>query len=82
MKIIQYGEITFREGQGPDVHGWLVEREDSDPADATTEQLILGYAIIWAKEKFQLALNSAAMEVFREIARKKQTEAQANERGN
>lgn len=75
MKIIKYGELTFREGEGPDVHGWIVEREESDPADATTEQLILGFAILWAREKFQKAVNSAVIEVLRQHGAQQTAEA-------
>lgn len=83
MKIIQYGEIAFREGVGPDIRGWVVEREDTDPSDATDEQLLLGFAILWAKEKFNQALNSAALQVFRDIAeRKRQADLAAGEPSN
>lgn len=78
MKIIRYGEITFREGQGPDIHGWLVEREPEDPKDATEEQLILGFAITWAQEKFRLALNMAVMDVFRQRKQEIKNEQQSN----
>lgn len=70
MKILKYGEITFREGQGPDVHGWDVMREDSDPPDATNEQLLLGFAIHWAQKKFQVAMNQAVMDIFASRVRK------------
>lgn len=70
MKIIRYGEITFREGEGPEIHDWQVEREDGDPADATTEQLLLGFVILWAQEKFKIAMNSAVIRVLIEQAQK------------
>lgn len=70
MKIIKYGEITFREGEGPDIHGWQVEREDADPADATTEQLLLGFVVLWAQAKFKIAMNSAVIVALIERAQK------------
>lgn len=77
MKIIKYGTVIFREGQGPDINGWLIEREPGiDPIDATDEQLLLGFAIHWAEEQFKLAMKSTAMLTLRQmiidsIARKK-----------
>jgi len=77
MKIIKYGEITFREGGGPDVHGWQVEREPTDPADATNEQLVLGFAVLWAQEKFKIALNSAVIRVLIEKAKQQKLDQTA-----
>ena len=75
MRIIKFGSITFREGQAPNVHDWVVEREDADPANATMEQLLLGFAITWAQQQLTRATNSAVLGVFRENAKKKaQTE--------
>ena len=63
MTIVKYGTVTFREGRGPLIEGWLVERTPEDPEDATMEQLLLAYAIHWAKAKFDEAYKSAAMQV-------------------
>jgi hypothetical protein len=38
------------------VEGWNVEREPSDPVDATSEQLLLAHAIKWAQAKLNKAL--------------------------
>ena len=73
MRIIKFGSITFREGQAPNVHDWVVEREDADPANATLEQLLLGFAITWAQQQLTRATNSAVLDVFRENAKKKAT---------
>lgn len=70
MRIKQFGTMTLRQGQPPLIEGWLVAREMEDPGEATTEQLLVGFAITWAQERFQEAVNSAAMDVFRERARR------------
>lgn len=75
MKIHKYGVVILSEGQPIRVEDWLIEREPEDPADATNEQLLLGFAIHWAKQKFDAAYNSAAMDVFREMAKNKKLEA-------
>jgi hypothetical protein len=68
MKIIKYGVVILTEGPVR-VEDWVVEREPDDPKDATEEQLLLGYAIHWAQQKFDAAYNSAAMDVFRKTAK-------------
>ena len=65
MKIIKYGVVILTES-GPKVEGWQVQRELSDPDEATTEELLLEYAIDWARKKFNDAVNSAVMKVYRE----------------
>jgi hypothetical protein len=64
MKITKYGTVIISEGPIR-VDGWLVERELSDPSTATTEQLLLDFAITWAKNKFQAALNREVLNVMR-----------------
>jgi hypothetical protein len=75
MKIHKYGIMILREGAGPDIRDWEVEREPEDPTDATDEQLLLGFAITWARARFEAAVTSAAMDVFRKMAAKKRAEA-------
>ena len=70
MKILKYGVVILTEGPVR-VENWLVEREPEDPADATEEQLLLGFAIEWAQGRFRAALNDATMDVFRALAQKK-----------
>lgn len=77
MKINRYGVVILTEGN-PRVEGWLVERESDDPEDATTEQLLLGFAIHWAKERFDAALNSASMNALRDMVKKKIEDQKAN----
>jgi hypothetical protein len=70
MKVIKHGIVILSEG---DVHveGWLVEREADDPEDATNEQLLLGFAVNWAQERFNAALNNASMDVLRALVKRK-----------
>lgn len=65
MKIHRYGTVTLRENLSPLIEGWNIEREPEDPTDATDEQLLLGFAITWAKQRFEAALNMAVLDVFR-----------------
>ncbi len=63
MKINQYGTVTISQDKPIDVSGWLVERESSDPVDATNEQLLLEVVLTWAREKFRLSANQAVADV-------------------
>lgn len=67
MKITKYGIVVLTEGR-VQVEGWQVEREDSDPTDATDEQLLLEVAIPWAQAK----LNDAIMGELRKISKLRQ----------
>jgi hypothetical protein len=71
MKINQYGAVIFIEN-AVRVEGWLVEREESDPVDATTEQLLLEVAIPWAQAK----LNNAIMGELRKISKMRKEAAE------
>ena len=55
MIVNQYGVVILTPTRVR-VEGWTVEREPSDPADATTEQLILEFAIPWAQHKLNQAI--------------------------
>ena len=66
MKIHKYGTVILTEGRVL-VDGWNVEREPDDPQEATNEQLLLGFAIHWAKQRFDAALNEASMVAFRKM---------------
>jgi hypothetical protein len=58
MKVITHG-VVILSATGPiRVEGWNVEREPDDPADATTEQLLLGVAVHWAREKMNTAVEA------------------------
>ena len=74
MKIIRYGNVIISEDQPIRVENWLAEREPTDPADATSEQLLLDFAITWAKNKFQAALNREVIGVMRKRAQQNLTE--------
>jgi len=64
MKINRYGVVILTATK-VQVEGWQVEREPSDPADATNEQLLLEVAIPWAQHK----LNDAIMGELRKISK-------------
>lgn len=78
MKIHKFGTVILTEGPVK-VDGWNVEREPEDPIDATTEQLLLGFAITWAKERLTAATNDAILDVFRAAAKQKKSEAMPGE---
>lgn len=73
MKIHKYGVVILTAGP-VQVEGWQVEREPNDPEDATTEQLLLAFAIHWAQERFKANLNRESMKAFREIVKRKMEE--------
>ena len=70
MKINKIGVVVFTDGDIK-IEGWQAEREDSDPADATNEQLLLAYAIHWANEKFRQAGQGATLELMRRLMLRK-----------
>jgi hypothetical protein len=70
MKITRYGTVILTEGPVR-VEDWLVEREPEDPTEATTEQLLLEFAIPWAQGRLQDTVNSAMRDVFREAVNQK-----------
>lgn len=73
MKIHRFGTVTLHaDSPVATVEGWNVEREDSDPKDATDQQLLLAYAIIWAKDRFEKAVTTETLKMFREIVRQQQ----------
>ena len=72
MKINKFGTLTFVEGEGPRIEGWVVERTPEDPEDATMEQLLLGFVLHWGQKKFEAACQSAAILALRELAAKPQ----------
>ena len=78
MIIHRYGTLTLREGLPPLIEGWNIEREPEDPIDATDEQLLTGFAITWAKERFQAAVNMVVFDVFRQRAAKQAAEKAAS----
>ena len=61
MRIKKHGVVILTEGPVR-IEGWQVEREPDDPADATSEQLLLDLAIDWAWEKLRTATNRALAE--------------------
>lgn len=71
MKITQYGTVTFTQND-VQVSGWLVEREDADPVEATAEELLLETVIPWAQAK----LNDAIMGNLRRISKLRKAEAE------
>jgi hypothetical protein len=71
MKIHKFGTVTLHaDSPVVTVEGWNVEREDVDPADASDEQLLLAYAIYWAKDRFDKALTTETIKQVREIIRR------------
>ena len=58
MRIARYGAVIITKLQIR-IEGWLVEREATDPQDATTEQLLLGVATEWALKQLQMELAKA-----------------------
>ena len=55
MRIIKHGVVILTE-QGVKVEDWVVERENSDPVDATPEQMLLEVVVPWAQHKLNEAI--------------------------
>lgn len=71
MRIHKYGTVTIHaDSPVATVEGWNVEREVTDPKDASDEQLLLAYAITWAKDRFEKAVTTETFKQFREIIRR------------
>jgi hypothetical protein len=69
MRIVKYGTVTLTEGDVR-VEGWLFELDDDDPEDALPEELLLAYAIEWAKLRFKAAVSDTTMDAIRAMYRK------------
>lgn len=77
MKIVKYGTVTFTEGDIK-VDGWEIQREDSDPTEATNEQLFLAVMLNWAHEKFRQAEQGVILDLMRRLALNKQVKPYEN----
>ena len=75
MKITKYGVVVLTQTQGIKIEDWHVEREDSDPSDASDEQMLLETVIPWAQRK----LNDAILQNLKRIAREKKAEQNLTE---
>jgi hypothetical protein len=62
MKVLKYGVVIVTESEVK-IEGWQVEREASDPADATSEQLLIEIAVPHAQKK----LNEAILAGLRQV---------------
>jgi hypothetical protein len=70
MIVHRFGAVILTKGK-VQVEGWNIEREpDKDPADATDEQLLLGYAVNWALETLKAELKKTAYDVFRNMVKR------------
>jgi len=65
MKITRYGTVILTEGPVR-IEDWRVAREPSDPPEASTEQLLLEFAIPWAKKRLEAAIQAAMLDVVRD----------------
>jgi hypothetical protein len=66
MRVVKYGVVILTEAK-VQVEGWLVEKEESDPAEATTEQMLLEVAIPWAQKKLNAAILQNLQRISKEI---------------
>jgi hypothetical protein len=66
MIINKFGVVII-EKDAIKIEDWQVERESGDPTDATSEQLLLGYATDWALKRLKDELSKAAFDVFRNL---------------
>ena len=68
MQIDKYGTVVLTESDAR-VEGWLFHLDDSDPEDVLPEQLLLAYAIEWAKLRFKAAVQDTTMDAIRAMYR-------------
>ena len=74
MIITKVGNVIL--GDGPiRVENWLVQREPSDPPQATTEELLLALAAEWALDKLQKAVQSESIKALLKESRRIKAEA-------
>lgn len=66
MIVTKCGQVIIEAGKPIRIENWEVQREPSDPAAATTEQLLLAFAIDWAYDRFVATMNSAAFKAINE----------------
>ena len=75
MKITQYGTVILTTGPVR-IEGWRVQREPEDPPEAKTEQLLLEFAINWAKDRLTAAVSNAMLDVARAKIAKERADEQ------
>ena len=61
MKIVKHGHVIITEKSLTRIDGFLVTREDTDPIEATNEQLVAATAVEWALKKLQKEYNDALL---------------------
>jgi hypothetical protein len=64
MHVVKHGFVRIEKGNIA-VEDWLIQRDSTDPADETNEQLVLQYAAKWALKILQDAVTQAALNVLR-----------------
>lgn len=64
MKIVKHGAVIITKDR-IQIEGWLVEHEDSDPDDATPEQLLLALTTDWALTQLKMELAKLHADVLR-----------------
>jgi hypothetical protein len=65
MKVHKYGVVILQDGPKPvRIEDWVIEREPSDPIGPTEEQLLLAFAIHWARERFEKAVQTETTRAF------------------
>ena len=82
MKINRYGAVILTQ-TAIRIEGWRVEREETDPSDATNDQLMLGTVTDWALTQLKMelaklqfaAFQQKAAEIKDEIRRKAESES-------
>lgn len=61
MKIVRHGHVIITENKRTFIEGFLMTREDTDPVDATSDQLVAATAVEWALKKLQKEYNDAML---------------------
>lgn len=78
MKVVRYGHVIITPKEIR-VEGWLMAKEESDPPEATAEQLVTAFAAEWALKKLAGAVQKESIAALERAGqRMKAEQAKAN----
>ena len=61
MNIVKHGHVIITQHKRTVIEGFLMTREDTDPIEATANELVAATAVEWALKKLQKEYNEAAL---------------------
>ena len=82
MKIVKYGHVIITEKRMTRIEDFVMQREDTDPAEASSEQLVAATAVEWALKKLQKEYNDALLAGLIKTSSQKKAELAAKKETN